>query len=138
MNTNRCVALRDSKTLMNLSKFGTTCALIVSIITSAKASDYWIQQIKDRGRIIILNTGDVLQVDPADTLYSMLWLPAQRVDVLQGDEPVYPYKIVDLDENETVSAKLANKFCVRRSATVGRAVQLTGRLTCCESLLSLR
>ena len=121
-----------------LKKFGTTCALIVSIITSAKASDYWIQQIKDRGRIIILNTGDVLQVDPADSLYSMLWLPAQRADVLQGDEPAYPYKIVDLDENETVNAKLANKFCARRSATAGRAVQLTGRLTCGESLLSLR
>jgi hypothetical protein len=64
-------------------------------VTSAKASDYWIKQIEDDSRIIILNTGHVLLVDPIDAVYSTVWLPASPVSyqaspviVLQGDNPV--------------------------------------------------
>jgi hypothetical protein len=95
--------------MRSLIKFGAACILIVSIITSAKTSEYWIKQVEDDGKIIILNTGHVLLVDPVDAVYSMGWLPASRVIVLQGDNPVYPYKIVDLDDHETVNAKLANE-----------------------------
>jgi len=40
---------------------------------------------------------------------SSLWLPISDITVIEGDDPAYPYKLVNTDDNEVVNAKLLSQ-----------------------------
>jgi hypothetical protein len=52
---------------------------------------------------------NVLLVDPIDAVESMLWLAPSKVIIFEGDNPMYPCKIFNEDQNRAVNAKLASK-----------------------------
>jgi hypothetical protein len=72
-------------------------------------TSYWIQKVEEDGRVIVLNTGHVLLVDPIDAVESLVWVPASKIMIFRGDNPMYPYKIFNVDENRAVNAKLATE-----------------------------
>jgi hypothetical protein len=50
-----------------------------------------------------------LLLDPIDAVESMLWLAPSKVTILEGDNPMYTYKIFNEDQNRAVNAQLASE-----------------------------
>ena len=70
---------------------------------------HWISEVLSNGKIIKLEDGSFWRVSPLDEFTSSLWLPISDITVIDGDEPSYPYKLVNTDDNEIVNAKLLSK-----------------------------
>ncbi|WP_161940228.1 hypothetical protein [Cupriavidus necator] len=60
-------------------------------------SGHWVESVSSDGEIVILENQSVWQVDAADAIDSMLWLPT--TDIVACDD-----KLINTDDNETVSA----------------------------------
>lgn len=67
-------------------------------------SGHWIQNVSGGGKIIILEDGSLWEVSPIDIIYSTIWLPVSNIVVVE-DSGSYPYKLINIDEGETVNAK---------------------------------
>ena len=79
-------------------------------IASLASAPYWIKEVEGNGNIIVLNTGAVLIVDPIDSITSALWLPVDGIRIFDGNNPAYPYLLLNVDEHgESVNAKLPNQ-----------------------------
>jgi hypothetical protein len=65
---------------------------------------HWVKERIDRGAYIKLEDGSLWQVSPLDKLNTMLWLPTDDVIVIEGSNPLYPYKLVG--ERDAAEAKL--------------------------------
>lgn len=59
---------------------------------------HWVDSVSDNGSILILEDGSVWEVDSVDAIDSSLWLPT--TDIIACDD-----KLINIDENETVSAR---------------------------------
>jgi hypothetical protein len=69
-------------------------------------SSQTIDDVLDDGNLIKLNDGSLWQVSPYDAADSGVWTSATEITVIDGNDPNYPYKLVNTDDNETVNAKL--------------------------------
>jgi TPR repeat protein len=69
-------------------------------------SSQTIDSVLDDGNLIKLNDGSLWQVSPYDAADSGVWTSATEITVIDGNDPNYPYKLVNTDDNETVNAKL--------------------------------
>ena len=69
-------------------------------------SGHWVSQVMDRGRVVKLEDGSLWEVAPLDRLDSALWLPVTDITVTDGDDLLYPYKLINTDDHEVVNAKL--------------------------------
>jgi hypothetical protein len=69
-------------------------------------SEHWIEAVMDDGNLIKLEDGSIWKVSPLDVADSALWLPTTSVTVIDSDDPNYPYKLVNTDDNEAVEAQL--------------------------------
>jgi hypothetical protein len=85
-------------------------ALASLTMASFASAPYWIKEVEGSGNIIVLNTGAVLIVDPIDCVTSAMWLPVDGIRIFNGENPAYPYLLLNVDEHgETVNAKLPNR-----------------------------
>ncbi len=75
-------------------------------IYSGVNSSQTIDSVLDDGNLIKLNDGSLWQVSPYDTADSGVWTSATEITVIDGNDPNYPYKLVNTDDNEKVNAKL--------------------------------
>ena len=66
---------------------------------------HWINEVRDSGRFILLEDGSLWEVAPINQAETCIWLPTAEIEVLENDDPIYPYKIVNKDEEEVVDAK---------------------------------
>jgi len=71
--------------------------------------DHWIREVRDHGRSVILEDGSCWEIEPDGTISTSIWLPASEIEVLHGDDPSYPYKLANKDENELVDAKYVGR-----------------------------
>lgn len=69
-------------------------------------SGHWISAVMDGGKLIKLEDGSLWKVSPIDSINSALWLPATSVTVIDSEDPAYPFKLISMDDNETVDARL--------------------------------
>lgn len=67
--------------------------------------DHWISNNKS-GKYIKLEDGSLWKVSPMDRINALLWLPINNIKVIESDNILYPYKLINLDENEVVEVKL--------------------------------
>ena len=77
--------------------------------TRSIGSGYWIESVFDDGKLIKLQDGSLWEVSPLDAIDSALWLPMSGLTIIEGDDPSYPYKLVNTDDNEIVNAKPISK-----------------------------
>lgn len=70
---------------------------------------HWIYDVEDDGRIVILEDSSRWEVSILDRVHVMLWLPTANITVKDGDDPIYPYLLINTDENETANAKLLSQ-----------------------------
>lgn len=68
-------------------------------------SEHWIRKVINNGKIIILEDGSLWEVSPLDQIISSLWLPTSSIYVVQTNNPFYPYKLINTDDDESVQAK---------------------------------
>jgi len=68
-----------------------------------------IQSISDGGRIITLLDNSVWEVNPIDTVDTAIWLPVTDVLIIDGDDPGFPYKMINKDDNEVANVKLLSQ-----------------------------
>jgi hypothetical protein len=55
---------------------------------------HWIKSNADNGNLIQLEDGSFWQISPLDQVKTILWLPTNSVDVIEGNSPLYPYKLI--------------------------------------------
>jgi hypothetical protein len=68
------------------------------------AEKHWIESVLDDGNLIKLEDGSLWRVSPLDVIDSALWLPTSDITIIDGDDPEYPHKLVNTDDNEVVNA----------------------------------
>jgi hypothetical protein len=66
---------------------------------------HWIEEVLADGKIIKLEDASLWKVADLDTITSALWLPLSTITVIDGNDPSYPYKLVNTDDGEMVDAK---------------------------------
>jgi len=70
----------------------------------APDSGHWIDGVMDSGSLIKLEDHSLWQVSPLDRIDGSLWLPVSDITVIEGDDPLYPYKLINTDDGEVVNA----------------------------------
>jgi len=75
-------------------------------VYSGVGSGHWVSENIDGGRIIKLEDGSLWEISPIDRIDTMLWLPTEDITVVESDNPLYPYKLINTDAGDAVEAKL--------------------------------
>jgi hypothetical protein len=70
---------------------------------------HWIESVSGDGEIIKLEDGSVWEVEAVDQADSAVWVPVSDVVVVDSRDPLYPYLLINKDENEKVHAKLLSQ-----------------------------
>jgi hypothetical protein len=70
---------------------------------------HWVRKKLDGGQMVVLEDGSLWGVNPLNRIDTMLWLPVQKITVLEGDNPLYPYKLVNADAGDVVEAEYLGK-----------------------------
>lgn len=64
-----------------------------------------ISSIGSGGRLVLLEDKSVWEVDFADRIYSMLWLPASTVIICDSSSSLYGFAIINTDDQHQVGAR---------------------------------
>ena len=74
-----------------------TVGVLSTGVASACEDGHWIDSVSDDGGIVILEDGSVWEIDPANRIDSMLWLPVS--EIVACDD-----KLINTDADEVVDA----------------------------------
>jgi hypothetical protein len=66
---------------------------------------HWIKRVDNRGKLLQLEDDSFWEISPIDIIYSALWLPLSNVYVKESNNPNYEFKILNIDDGESVEAK---------------------------------
>jgi len=72
-------------------------------------SGHWIDDVMDDGNLVKLEDDSLWKVSPLDVVNSALWLPVSNITVIDSDDPSYPYKLINTDDDEVVNAQLLDQ-----------------------------
>lgn len=70
---------------------------------------HWIKKVFDSGKLIQLEDDSLWEISPIDVINSALWLPISNVYVTESDNPYFSFKIINIDDEESVEAKFISK-----------------------------
>lgn len=84
---------------------GGTAFGLVGVPMISVGSGHWIKNKIDGGKIIQLEDGSLWQVSPLDVIDSALWLPLENITVINGEDPMFPYKLINTDDHHSVNVK---------------------------------
>lgn len=76
-----------------------------------RSDGHWIKEIIDGGSTLVLEDGSIWQIDPMDRMSTMLWLPINRIRIMDSSKRYdgYPYLLINTDRREEVHAKYLGK-----------------------------
>lgn len=77
-----------------------------SLVYVGGSTGHWIESVSDDGRVIVLEDQSVWEVHPFDQVISALWLPVSDIVVVESNDPIYSYRLINKDDRETVLARL--------------------------------
>lgn len=60
----------------------------------------------DRGAFILLDDDSLWEVTRLETLDASLWMRLESIRVIAGDDPTYPYLLINTDTKDKVNARL--------------------------------
>lgn len=69
----------------------------------------WIKAVMDHGKLIQLEDGSLWKIAPIDVVTSSIWLPVSDIIIVDGDDWIYPYKLINTDDGELVNAKFIGR-----------------------------
>lgn len=70
---------------------------------------HWIKKVSDRGKLLQLEDNSLWEISPIDIIYSALWLPISNVYITESKNTNYEFKILNIDDRESVEAKFISK-----------------------------
>jgi hypothetical protein len=73
--------------------------------SAVRSSGHWISGIDSEGAMIMLEDRTIWEVSPVDRINSSLWLRTSSITITEGNNPKYPYKLINTNDRETVDAK---------------------------------
>lgn len=79
---------------------------VVSGVYVAPGGGHWIDSVTDNGNIVILEDDSTWEISPLDRVDTSLWLSTSDIVVTDSNNPAYPYRLINKDDNETAEAKL--------------------------------
>jgi cell division protein FtsB len=68
----------------------------------------YIKSKSDDGSLIVLSDGSAWEVSSLSQIDTALWLELTDVTIIDGDDPSYPYKMINKDDNEVADVKPLN------------------------------
>jgi hypothetical protein len=66
----------------------------------------WIEAVSQDGSIITLADGSIWKVSTVDQIDTALWLPVTDVEIVDGNEPGFPHKMINKDDDEVANVRL--------------------------------
>jgi len=70
----------------------------------------WIKEKIDGGRYLLLDDNSLWEISSMSKLNTFLWMPMEDVYIIKnGNNSLYPYKLINEDSDETADAKLISK-----------------------------
>lgn len=59
--------------------------------------------------MIKLEDGSLWEISPVDRVNTALWLATEEITVVESDNSIYPYKLINTDSGDTAGAKLISR-----------------------------
>lgn len=81
-----------------------TIAALFVLGSPVQAADHWISENHD-GKVLELEDGSLWQISDYDQVDTALWLAMSDIDLTESSNPYYPYKLINVDDNETAEAR---------------------------------
>jgi len=78
-------------------------------VYTTPSEGHWIDDVFGNGELVKLEDGSIWRISPLDTATSGSWSAASEITVDEGDELLYPYILVNSDDNELVNARLLKR-----------------------------
>lgn len=63
----------------------------------------------DGGKFIKLEDGSLWEISPIFISFIRFWLVTQEIIVIENDNPLYPYKLINSDSNDWAEAKFISQ-----------------------------
>ena len=79
------------------------------IVYTMTGYGHWIKEVKEHGKVVVLEDGSHWEIFPMNTVDTCIWLPGTDIIVEDGDHPKYTYKLINTDNNEKVNAKYLSR-----------------------------
>ena len=76
---------------------------------SGVGGGHWVNKTSNSGGVVVLEDRSLWEISTIDRIDTMLWLITEEITVLEGDNPVYPYKLINTDTGDKVDAKYLGK-----------------------------
>ena len=76
---------------------------------SSLDKEHWISRNIDSGRQIKLEDESLWEIAPIDRVDTATWLATERITVVKGHNPDYPYTLINTDTEEAVDAQLLSQ-----------------------------
>jgi hypothetical protein len=80
--------------------------VVPSVAIPSVGSGHWIAEVIRDGSILQLEDGSLWEVSPLDRIYTAIWLPISEVVIVEGDDPLYPFRIVNTDDREVANVRM--------------------------------
>lgn len=94
------------KQLQDLVNGGGGGNVRLPVAPAGQGTQHWIKKIVERGQTIQLENGTIWKINPLNKVDAILWLPTERITVIQSDNALYPYKLINSDGGSVAEAKL--------------------------------
>jgi hypothetical protein len=70
---------------------------------------YITEKIRDRNPRIRLEDDSIWEVSPVESYTMFMWLPAEEISLVQGDDPNYPVTMVNTHHGRSVNVRLLSQ-----------------------------
>ena len=97
--------LRSKLATYQRKKQATINQRLKSSVYAGIGSGHWILENVNAGELIKLEDSSLWEISPIDRIYSALWLPISEITVIEGRNPLYPYVLINSDDDEKAEAK---------------------------------
>jgi hypothetical protein len=72
------------------------------------ASQHWIKRVIEHGELIVLEDGTIWQINQLDRINTMLWLPIDNIQIVEGDL-VGHYVLVNTSQKQNAGGVLVGR-----------------------------
>ena len=72
-------------------------------------SGHWVSKNIDSGKLIKLEDGSLWEISSIDRINTMLWLATEQITITKSGNSPYPYKLINVDQENAAEAKLVSK-----------------------------
>lgn len=77
---------------------------------TADVTTSFLKEIRFGGRRIILGDQSVWEISPRHRENTWFWNLAERIEVFNGNDPAYPFRLINLDHFDMIDAQFVGVY----------------------------